>query len=214
MMNTPAVTLITEPSTTLDQDALLQASRRVDWRFLLPDPELGDAAYIGHGDPSLIDSLQQFTCSLTMLGAKRSDIADTSRYPLVVANNPTLSELRQAAEVTRAGGFVYIEVDKRLSPQSSNRNDQDGGRPRAVSACLSAMRKLDLCEPQVYWHWPSFESCNEIVPLLDRSAGVCALRRRGSSLRARWKRRLARSLLETRLLARFVPCFSVIARRS
>ena len=30
-------------------DELLQRSRRVDWRFLLPDPRLGNVVYFGPG---------------------------------------------------------------------------------------------------------------------------------------------------------------------
>jgi hypothetical protein len=34
-------------------DALLQASRRLDWRFLLREPELGQVACIGSHNPEL-----------------------------------------------------------------------------------------------------------------------------------------------------------------
>ncbi|MCK5923931.1 MAG: hypothetical protein KAG66_23555, partial [Methylococcales bacterium] len=30
-----------------DADTLLQASRRIDWRFLLPSPELGQVGIVG-----------------------------------------------------------------------------------------------------------------------------------------------------------------------
>jgi len=203
---------MTEPSTTLDQDALLQASRRVDWRFLLPDPDLGETAYIGRADASLIDSLRQFSRSLTIIEPGQSAITKPSHFTLVVASNPSRSALCEAADLTRAGGFVYVEVDRRVSRQSSPRHSRDS-QPRGVTGYLSCMQQLNLSEPQVHWHWPNFESCNEIIPLPDRAAGICTLRRRGSSSQARWKRRLARLLLETRLLSRFVPCFSVIAQR-
>ena len=41
----------------VDHDALLQSSRRVDWRFLLPEPDLGRVASIGPSDPELVESL-------------------------------------------------------------------------------------------------------------------------------------------------------------
>lgn len=215
-MNTLAVTRTTEPTSTREtpsQDALLQASRRVDWRFLLPAPDLCETAYVGRTDASLIDSLRQFSSSLTIFEHGHSAVAKRSQFPLVVASNPSRSELRQAAELTRLGGFVYVEVDKQWSRKSSRSKSRDNRPPRGVRGYLAAMQQLNLSEPRVHWHWPNFDACNEIIPLHDRVAGICALKRRGSSSRARWKTRLARVLLETRLLETFVPCFSIIARR-
>ena len=49
----------------VSHDALLQASRRVDWRFLLPEAELGRVACIGETDPDLVRSLRLFSSELT-----------------------------------------------------------------------------------------------------------------------------------------------------
>lgn len=215
-MNTLAVTPMTESTpnrATPNQDALLQVSRRVDWRFLLPDPDLGHTAYVGRTDAGLIESLRRFTSSLTILERGQAVAATTSHFALVIASNPNRNELRQAAELTRVGGFLYFEVDKRWSRQTRHRLSRDNRPPRGVRGYLSAIQQLDLSDPKVHWHWPSFDSCHEMIPLQDRAAGICALRRRGSSSRVRWKTRLARLLLETQLLANFVPCFSVITRR-
>jgi hypothetical protein len=161
----------------------------------------------------LIDSLRQFSSSLTILDHGRSAIANTSQFPLVVARNASRSELRQAVESTRVGGFVYVEVDTRWSRQCRHRHPRSNQTLRGFRGCLSFLQQLNLSDVQSYWHWPDFDSCNEIIPLHDRAAAICSLGRRGGDSRARWKRRLARLLLETRFFNRFVPCFSIIGRR-
>jgi hypothetical protein len=47
------------PVTASSHDSLLQASRRLDWRFLLADPELGRVACLGSHDPELVESLRK-----------------------------------------------------------------------------------------------------------------------------------------------------------
>jgi hypothetical protein len=47
----------TESYTQTQADALLQASRRVDWRFLLSHPNLGRLAYLGSEDRPLVEAL-------------------------------------------------------------------------------------------------------------------------------------------------------------
>ena len=197
--------------TTLDRDALLQASRRVDWRFLLPQPDLQDTAYIGAADGVLIDSLRQFCTSLTMLTDGEMEANSTSHFPLVVASNPTENELCQAVRAASAGGFVYVEVRRRPSDRTKLSGDRP--LPRTIRHHLAAMRRHALSQLQVHWHWPSFESCSEIIPFDDRAAGICTLRRRGSGIHARWKSAVARLLLESHLLGRFIPCFSVLGQR-
>src|SRR5262245_45109298 len=96
-----------EHSAELDGDALLQASRRVDWRFLLPDPNLGQVAYLGPAHGALPESLRLFSTTL-VLGEAAG--AAGARYDLVVIHNPTLDGLRRAAALVRRGGYLYIEA--------------------------------------------------------------------------------------------------------
>ncbi|HYY32017.1 MAG TPA: hypothetical protein VE693_00315 [Gaiellaceae bacterium] len=85
-----------------DHDALLQASRRLDWRFLLEQPELGRVACIAKHDPDLIESLRLFS---EVLSASRetpesgaaSLAACWARYTArlalrIVAGEPRLTE--------------------------------------------------------------------------------------------------------------------------
>src|SRR5262245_31091445 len=91
-------------TTQLDTDALLQASRRVDWRFLLPDPNLRQVAYLGPAHGALLESLRLFSASLALSEAA------SAQYDVVVAHNPPLDTLRRAAGLIRPGGFLYVEA--------------------------------------------------------------------------------------------------------
>src|SRR5215216_5694129 len=84
------------PAAELHSDALLQASRRLDWRFLLPDPSLRQVAYSGPGRGALLDSLRLFSESLTLLDPAVADGAQ-AQYDLMVASAPAYPALARAA---------------------------------------------------------------------------------------------------------------------
>jgi hypothetical protein len=191
-----------------DADALLQASRRVDWRFLLPDPNLGRVAYFGPARAPLLDSLRLFSASLEVGEAAG---ADGAHYDIVVARGACLDELRWASELVRPGGFLYVEA---YGPLHRRWLRHGLGRwPRFAADFVAAVEQLGLVEAQAHWHWPNFESCAEIVPLADPDALLLALARRRSGASARLKSALGRALLRSGLFVRLVPCFSVVARK-
>lgn len=191
-----------------DRDELLQASRRVDWRFLLPHPDLTDTAVVAGADPQLVQSIRSLGIPVTILdSANRSDCL--GRFSVVVACTPNGDELVSAVQAARCGGSVYVEIDRR------RQSKQTGGSRtlRSLDAWLQALRRLHVTGLQVHWHWPNFASCTDIVPLGDRAAGVCTLRRRGTGSHSRWKARFAAMLLHTGWLPSFVPCLSVLGQR-
>jgi hypothetical protein len=189
----------------LDADALLQASRRVDWRFLLPDPNLGQVAYLGPARGALIESLRLFSASLAV-----NEAAD-AQYDVVVAHNPSLDALRRAAGLVRPGGFLYVET---YGPLHRRRLRRGISRwPRFAAEYVAAVERLGLAETVAHWHWPNFETCAEIVPLADPDAMLLALGRRRSGAGARLKSALGRALLWSGLFAQLAPCFSVVAHK-
>jgi hypothetical protein len=192
----------------LDTDALLQASRRVDWRFLLPDPNLGQVAYLGPARGALLDSLRLFSASLA-IGVAAGE--GGAQYDLVVTSAPSLDGLRRAAELVRPGGFLYVEA---YGPLYRRRLRRGPSRwPRFAADYVAAVERLGLVEAVAHWHWPNFEACAEIVPLADPDALLLALARRRSGAGARLKSLFGRLLLRSGLFARLAPCFSVVARR-
>src|SRR6185436_21148578 len=108
----------------IDTDALLQASRRVDWRFLLPDPRLGRVAYVGPARGALVESLRLFSASVTMAGTASAANA-TGQYELVVASGPSLEILRRASELVGPGGFLYVEAYGRFQRRGTDRRLRD-----------------------------------------------------------------------------------------
>jgi hypothetical protein len=191
-----------------DADALLQASRRVDWRFLLPDPNLGWVGYIGPSRGALVESLRLFSRALTMV--EPSVAPSASQFDVVVASSPSREALRRAAELIRPGGFLYVEA---FGPFRRRWRTGRGRSLRFAADYVATMERLGLAEATAYWHWPNFESCAEIVPLADQDALLLAFSRRRSGAGARLKSAAGRALLRSGLFARLAPCFSIVARK-
>jgi hypothetical protein len=188
-----------------DNDALLQASRRLDWRFLLPEPELGRVACVGVDDPNLVESLRLFGSEAAVLEAG-SPWEELALHDVLVLRNPAEAELVAAVRLLRPGGWMYVEVDG-----VSGRRLPDGRR--TARGYAAALRRLGLVEVQGHLHWPDFPSCRVIVPLGDALAVRLALARRRQNASARLVVRLAPLLAACNLLALVAPSASVLARR-
>jgi hypothetical protein len=173
-----------------NHDALLQASRRVDWRFLLPDRSLGRVACIADDD-ELADACALFADSVARLRAPE----DGERVAFDLAVATASSSLAALVALVQPGGWVYVEL-----------------RTRNTRACVSALRRLGLVEVQAHWHWPDFRSAVEIVPLKGPRAVENMLLRRHAANPV--KAALGRFLLASRLIAFAAPCTSVIGRVS
>lgn len=209
---------------TVQSGALLPASRRVDWRFLLPDPLLGDVICVGPVTQALADSLQIFSVSLANL--KPDDSGDehggAPLYDVAVASNPSRLAMSHMASLVKPGGFVYLEAHGltsllRRSQRPTRWQDfrQRGlWPPRRYARVLQALGFKGI---QVHWHWPDFENCKMIIPLIpldSPAAARFAFARSGPDMSARLRARVGQLLGWSGLLARTVPCFSVLARRS
>jgi hypothetical protein len=171
--------------TQADRQDLLAASRRVDWRFLWPDPLLRRVALVGEERPRLRAALELL--SERVVGADESP-------DLVVVCGATPDDLRRAAERVPPGGRLYAELRG----------------PRVAHArALALLSGLGFGGLAAHWHHPDFERCEEIVPLASPEVVRHALGRRGSRLRAR----VGRLALETGLLGRVIPCVSIVGQR-
>jgi hypothetical protein len=167
-----------------DRHDLLLASRRVDWRFLLPDPALRRVAIVGEAGPDLRRALELFS----------EEAGSRPEAPeLVVAAAAGPRELRAAAELVPPGGRLYAELRGPLA------------RP---GRALTLLRELGLGEAIAHWHLPSFDRAQEIVPLAHDEVVGHALERHSPRFRIP-----GRALLRAGLLRRLAPCVSVLARR-
>jgi len=196
-MQTPA-------AQTVARGDSLQASRRIDWRFLFPTPDLGRVACIGVTDPDLLESLELFSAALRVADSAKGEDLDAS-YDVVVLRNPPREVIGAGSRLLRPGGWLYLEVENSKSSRAL-------GASRSVRGCARELRRLGLVDVSTYVHWPDFASCRAIVPLGEVSAVRHGLAR-GSTNGGWWLTRLAPVLAATRQLGQFVPCASAIARR-
>ena len=222
----PLADAMDPPDDQFHSDALLQASRRVDWRFLLPNPNLGHVVYLGPARDALAHSLRLFSASLTVVDSLGASDERGECYDVVVVCSPSLGALERAAELIRPGGLLYVEVYGVFSSSRLRQVILEGGagrifsrrhvnRPRIRQSanCVAAVERLGFIDIQAYWHWPNFESCTMIVPLGDRAALLHALGRHVNGGGVQLKATMGRWLLRRGWLAHVVPCFSVVAQR-
>src|SRR5687768_6403348 len=96
------------PST--NSEVRLQGSRRIDWRFLLPDPKLGRVAYVGRSAEDHVRSLRMFSDSLTCVEPFKPHSGVAGQFDVVVIIDPSREMLAGAAGLVKPGGFLYVEV--------------------------------------------------------------------------------------------------------
>lgn len=190
------------------RNASLQASRRVDWRFLLPDPQLKHVAYVGRRDHDLVESLRLFSATLESPEEQcpaSAALADRT-FDLVVARDPQLEDLIVATRLLRRDGSIYVEIGgcaaRRIPFQ----------KPGTLHGLVARLERLGFADVALHWHWPDFASCTHIVPLADTAAVRHALTRRQRVRMIDPALVMARLLVRTRLLAWVVASTSVIAR--
>lgn len=196
-------------------DELLQLSRRLDWRFLLPEPRLQQVAYFGPAESTLVTALKTFSESLTMFPASPAARPATSpRFAVVVAVAPSPAALAEISEVLLPGGCLYVELGSIFScrkPGAGASWRQALSGPKEYTATL---KRLGFEEIMAYWHRPSFEAAVQIIPLRDPLALRFVLSRRGRD----WKNRLIsafdRAALRSGALARWIECVSLVARKA
>lgn len=221
-----------QPSTDLaagDRDQLLQLSRRLDWRFLLPTPQLGKVAYLGPVAATLPGALYHFCDSLTLIAGTEklsSEEAQESKayFDQVVVCSQRLADAQMAASLLAEGGYLYWEIKrpalctmlrtlvvdkKQPTPFTFGKHRRwDLASCRKYSAYLAQLGFTDIA---AHWHRPDFENCLEFIPLDDPIALASAFARSAGSLLSMVQLAIGRKLIKTPLLAYTVPCFSIVA---
>ena len=190
----------------------LQAARRIDWRFLLPDPRLGKVACLAPADGPLLASLRLFSHSVELIEAI-DGVPD--EYDLVVSSSLNDRQLIAAAQLIRPGGYLYGEapgLTARLWSRIRGMDWQPGpsSHPADHLALASA---LGLTNLKTYWLWPDFVNTSQIIPLDSEPALQLALFRVGRGRRGRVQRMGGSLLLKSGLLKRLIPCFSLVAQK-
>ena len=202
-----------------ERDALLQIFRRLDWRFLLPDPELMHVAFLGDDDPQLTMALRRSAQALSLLDLHwKFPQGQEPHFHLVVLRSARLYDADRAYRLVQPGGCLYWEIEYPSSALTrGSLRDQlfpsSGERPvpRSLERLRRHMLQLGFTHVRFHWHRPSFQSAVEIVPLESDGILDFILDGRGARLPGRMKRLAARWLRRFGLLQGLVPCMSVIA---
>lgn len=147
----------------------LALSRRIDWRWLLPDEHLGEVLVAGADAPELVEALGQVTRGVTVEG-QRPVVPPGPSPHLLVLHAPTRRQARRAVERLDDDGVVYVELPAGVTAGASG-----ALTPRSA---VRLLRTAGFDPPVLHLHWPSFEACQEIVPLADPRSVELFLRRR------------------------------------
>lgn len=192
---------------TPEPDLLLV--RRLDWRFLLPDPRLDRVAYLGPAGGMLPQALDRFagTCVPARRGADR-----TAAFDVVVVASGRSGDVRDGCSLLRPGGHLYWEVDRSAAPLPVG-GVADGWRGGPAGylrdpGCFVA--SLGLRDVRVHWHHPGHDDARMIFPT-HPSAIRYALGRR--SAHGGLAGRLIAAAAPRSVLPRLLPHPSVLARK-
>lgn len=172
-------------------DELLPLSRRLDWRFLLPDPTLNHVAYLGPSSSALLQALQRFSREMTR------DESHTAELAVLV--DPTL---RDFVRCIGSASRFYIELRR---PSLQARLAQFTVPTSFLRAAAQAGFTADA-----YWHYPDFEAATRIIPLSVAPPLLSVIAKNRRDTKTRIKTVGMGLFLKSGLLARTVPCLSII----
>jgi|SRR5690554_1657618 len=139
-------------------DELLQRSRRVDWRFLLPDPRLGNVVYFGPADDPLREALVDFAEAVTDADA----VADgqSEAFDVAVLRMQSAEVLPRVRTLLKPGGTLYVEIHRRMGRDV----------PWELRRYAATVERAGFRQVEAFWNWPNFTRCTKILPIDDASA--------------------------------------------
>jgi hypothetical protein len=193
--------VIGERAGTADRDrfSALEASHRIDWRFLLPDLRLGHVAYIGDDD-ELVRALETGGASVEILQMPFREPAVARLFDGAVVAGNGITHLAAVRALLRPGGWLHVElpaespVRRRFPPRRYRR----------------ALLQTGFERVETYWHFPSFRNRSAIVPLFDRTAMNSALARRENRLVDRMRAVVAKAVARAGLFERIAQHVSLL----
>lgn len=187
---------------------------RLDWRFLLADPELQRVGYVGSQD-GLLGHLRLLCHPLDELDVESGETQSTGKYDLVVTSEPSDRELHMAAERVTPDGVLVVEVHRPVwNLGAMARGGLRWWRVlRSPGGFASRLSELGFDHVTSYWHWPNFDGCTHIIPLDDLTAIRHAFSRAGLGVGAQAGVWLGRGLVKIGLLEWIVASMSVLGRR-
>lgn len=167
--------------------------RRLDWRFLLPQPLSGRLLLGGRPDALLLTALGLLE-EVTLAG-------DDETADLLYLVDPDRTDLSRLLPRVRPGGMVYLEVSRR-----------PGGQALRTTPGVWArrVRQAGVREVEVHWHAPDFTSRTRTVPCDHRASVLDTLARHDGRRGGRVQAGLGSALQRLHLLEHAVPHGSVL----
>lgn len=195
----------------LDQPAASAGSaavRALDWRFLLPSPQLGKVVCLGPVASEIMETLPLFCESVVIIETPNRDKGQ-GQYDLAFVTDCSANALHHACRLLRAGGFIYWAIDRRCAWRQS----AFFSLLRPVQALAGRLQQAGFTDVAGYWHRPDFDHCLDIIPFDDGVSLSVAFSHRPGTVRKWLKFAVGKILWRTGLLARLAPCVSFVARK-
>jgi len=209
----------------------LQMSRRIDWRFLLPDPNLYSIGFYGFYDAALITALESSSQSFSIIHdlQQKDDLRTEQQvFDLVVLRSLEWKDVEKVKTLIKKDGLLYWEIDRRkwfsLAAHDNQGSQQDkfsvfaGWQNRLclynTKKHIAILKRLGFTKIDIYWHRPDFERCLEIIPLNNNLALKYVFSRYPNSLFGKIKLAAGIGIRKMGLLAHIIPCLSIVAQKS
>ncbi|MEZ4713584.1 MAG: hypothetical protein R3A44_40730 [Caldilineaceae bacterium] len=196
--------------------SLLHLSRRLDWRFLLPDSTLGNVGYLGQVDAQLVRALAQFADRVSHATGDGA----AKQYDVMVVGLPTYAELAQAVSLVRPQGYLYIETSGLLWPKNFTnikglRNTFTRWQLWSPQAHVRALTGLGMHNVTAYWCWPNFAACTRMTQLDDPAAHrfLFATTPSGRRLKRRAIHAAQKAVVTNRWLNALLPSVAIVAAK-
>lgn len=201
MINTSEANVPNQPDASDPLDEMLQRSRRVDWRFLLPDPRLGRIVYFGPADDSLRAALADFAEDVTDADMLATDSPEP--FDVAVLRMQPTDRLARARALLKPGGTLYLEIQRRVGRDI----------PWQLRRYAAAAERAGFDEIETFWNWPNFARCTKILPVDDSCALTNAIVNNRRGMLAWMMLNATRFGFRLGVVGWVAPCLSLIARR-
>ncbi|MFQ5638053.1 MAG: hypothetical protein ACE5IR_08665 [bacterium] len=191
----------TRYSETVPRNNQFHTIRRLDWRFLLPDPRLNRVIYFGPENDPLAAALKQFA-DFFQDGSCNGRREDPCDFDVAVLKTEKPLILERVHTVLKTGGYLYCEID----------SGQDGFP--GITKQIERLKNAGFAKVWVYWHRPNFENCLDIVPLGEKQAIDHFFGQKRTDVKGRVKTAAGRLLSALGMLRLMISNLSFVACKS